>query len=79
MGPWLKACRGCRRPCATVRRCSKPVLPAACSSWPRRSGTGGCCQAGSLEAVGGKGGRVEGNGTDLSKRDGGPWKAWGTR
>ncbi|KAI5205675.1 hypothetical protein MUG91_G284n19 [Manis pentadactyla] len=39
MGPWCKACRGCTRPCETVRRCSGPAPLAACSHSPRRSGT----------------------------------------
>ncbi|XP_026940893.1 coiled-coil domain-containing protein 159 [Sagmatias obliquidens] len=39
MRPWLKACRGCRRPCMTTRRCRGPVPPAVYSCWRRRSGT----------------------------------------
>lgn len=75
MGLWRKACRGCRRPCVTVRRCSGPAPPAACSCLPRRSEIGGCCHAGNLEAAGGKGGQDGGNGRGLSKGDEGPWKA----
>lgn len=87
MRPWLKAFRGCRRPCMTTRRCSGPAPPAACSCWPRRSGTGGCCREGCLEVASGKkGGQGEGAtggmgemGGEMSK---GVWRAmepWGTR
>lgn len=84
MGPWLKAFRGSKRPCVTARRCRGPAPHAAYSCWPRRSGTGGHHQEGSLEAVGGKGGWGEGtkggmwdeaNGRGLSKVARGSGKA----
>lgn len=83
MGPWLKACRGYRRPCVTARRYRGPAPLAACSCWPRRSGTGGRHQEGSLEAVAEKGDQGEGagggmwdetNGRGRSKETWGPWK-----
>lgn len=75
-GPWRKACRGFRRPSERARRCRGPAPRAACSCWPRRSGTGGPRQEGGLEVAAGKGGQGGGGGGGMERGLGkGAWGA----